>query len=180
MMFYQFKKIISVVFVVGISSQQALMARDSIETAGDIIQLAIPVIGYGATWYLNDEEGRYDFYKSLVVNTTVTHLIKHAVNRERPNGGMHSFPSGHTSSAFQGAAFIHKRYGWEYAITPYLGATFVGYSRVHANKHHVFDVVAGAALGMASSWFLTTEYKGYTVSPTLNARTVGVTISKKW
>jgi membrane-associated phospholipid phosphatase len=179
-MSHQFRKIIKVVFVVGFSFQHSLMARGDIETAGDIIQLAIPAIGYGTTWYLDDEEGRNDFYKSLVTNTTLTHVIKAIVDRERPNGGRHSFLSGHTSSAFQGAAFIHKRYGWEYAIAPYIGATFVGYSRVHANKHYVSDVVAGAALGLASSWFLTTEYEGYTVTPKVDVGMIGVSISKKW
>ena len=33
----------------------------------------------------------------------VTHTIKRVVNKERPNGGDFSFPSGHTSAAFTGA-----------------------------------------------------------------------------
>lgn len=49
-------------------------------------------------------------------------------------------PSGHTSAAFQGDAFIHKRYGFDYAIVPYMGAIFTGYSRVHANKNTILSM----------------------------------------
>lgn len=140
---------------------------NDIERAGDIIQIAIPAIAYGSTFYMDDPEGRSQFYKGFATNFAVTHGLKHAINKERPNGGDHSFPSGHTSAAFQGASFIHKRYGAKYAIPAYVGATFVGYSRIQADKHDTTDVIAGATLGTLSSWYFTTEYKNTTVS--LNA-----------
>ena len=81
------------------------------------------------------------------------------IDKERPNGRDEDyFPSGHTSMAFQGASFIHKRYGLEYSIPAYIGAGFVAYSRVEADEHDVADVVAGAALGIASSMYLTKSY----------------------
>lgn len=160
--------------------QQSLYAN-STEKAGDIIQVLIPSIAYGTTFYLDDEEGRNQFYKSFGTNLAVTYGLKYAVNRERPNGGDHSFPSGHTSAAFQGAAFIHKRYGINYAIPAYLGAAFVGYSRVDADKHYTSDVIAGAVIGTLSSFYFTTEYQGYTVKPTVNNNgTYGVNVSKKF
>ena len=61
-----------------------------------------------------------------------------------------------------GAAFIHKRYGWKYSIPVYVGATFVGYSRVQADKHFVEDVIAGATVGIFSSFYFTKSYKGFT------------------
>lgn len=64
-----------------------------------------------------------------------------------------SSTSGHTSKAFTVAGFIHKSYGWKYSIPACIGAVFVGYSRVKADKHFVEDVVAGAAIGILSSFY---------------------------
>lgn len=134
-------------------------ANSGIETAGDIVAVAIPAIAYGSTYYMDDPEGRDQFYKSFATNAVVTYGLKKAVDKERPDHSDNdSFPSGHTSVAFQGASFIHKRYGLEYSIPAYIGATFVGYSRVEADKHDTTDVLAGAALGVASSMFLTKSY----------------------
>lgn len=130
-----------------------------IERAGDIVAMAIPAIAYGSTYYKDDKAGRQQFYHSFATNLATTYVLKYTVDKERPDGSDNqSFPSGHTSIAFQGASFIHKRYGLEYSIPAYVGAGFVAYSRIEADKHDVTDVVAGAALGIASSLYLTTSY----------------------
>ncbi|HAO59179.1 MAG TPA: PAP2 family protein [Psychrobacter sp.] len=134
-------------------------AKSDIETAGDIIAVTIPAIAYGSTYYMDDPEGRQQFYRSFATNAVATYGLKKAIDKDRPDhSDDDSFPSGHTSIAFQGASFIHKRYGLEYSIPAYVGATFVGYSRIEADKHHTSDVLAGAALGVASSMFLTKSY----------------------
>ena len=134
-------------------------AKSDIETAGDIIAVTIPAIAYGSTYYMDDPEGRQQFYRSFDTNAVATYGLKKAIDKDRPDhSDDDSFPSGHTSIAFQGASFIHKRYGLEYSIPAYVGATFVGYSRIEADKHHTSDVLAGAALGVASSMFLTKSY----------------------
>ena len=125
----------------------------------------IPALAYGTTFYLDDKEGRSQFYKSFFTNLGVTYGLKLSVDKKRPNGGDQSFPSGHTSAAFQGAAFIQRRYGWKYGIPAYIGAAFVGYSRVESDNHYPEDVVAGAAIGVISSFYFTTPYKGITISP---------------
>ena len=71
---------------------------------------------------------------------------------------LQSFPSGHTSAAFSGASFIHFRYGLKYGIPLYCLASFTGYSRIHANKHHIEDVMAGAGIAILSSWYFTSPY----------------------
>lgn len=135
-------------------------ANSGIETAGDIVAVAIPAIAYGSTYYMDDPEGRDQFYKSFATNAVVTYGLKKAVDKERPDHSDNdSFPSGHTSVAFQGASFIHKRYGLKYSIPAYVGAGFVAYSRVEADEHDAIDVLAGAALGMASSMYLTKSYQ---------------------
>ncbi|WP_201555349.1 phosphatase PAP2 family protein [Psychrobacter sp. 72-O-c] len=130
-----------------------------IEKAGDIVALAIPAIAYGSTHYMDDESGRKQFYQSFATNLAATYVLKSTIDKERPNGSDDkSFPSRHASVAFQGASFIHKRYGLEYSVPAYIGAGFVAYSRVETDEHDVTDVLAGAALGIASSMYLTKNY----------------------
>lgn len=65
----------------------------------------------------------------------------------------HSFPSGHTSTAFTLAlllASIVKRNIWVYVFP--LIAFFVGYSRVYLAQHFVTDVLAGVFVGIVSSY----------------------------
>ncbi len=151
------------------------------ERAGDIIQILIPAAAYATTFVLDDKEARPQFYKSFLVNLAVTHGLKFAINKRRPEGeGTDSFPSGHTSASFQGATFIHKRYGLKYGIPAYIGASFVGWSRVDSKKHYTVDVLAGAAIGIISSHYFTTPYKDVSVTPVAENGFYGVHLSKKW
>ena len=75
--------------------------------------------------------------------------------RERPNfSNKHSFPSGHTETAFVAAEFLYQEYRdksiW-ISIGGYSVATFVGVARVYNNKHWVSDVVTGAGIGILST-----------------------------
>lgn len=166
--------------LLGLVISQATAAADSIEKSGDVIQVLIPAVAYGTTFYLDDAQGRTQFYKSFFTNLAVTHGLKYTIDKKRPNGSDKSFPSGHTSAAFQGAAFIHRRYGWEYAIPAYLGASFVGYSRVESNNHYVEDVLAGAVIGIVSSFCFATPYKGAEVSAFVDNGAYGIRISTPW
>ena len=133
--------------------------NSDLEKAGDIIAIAIPAIAYGSTYYKDDKLGRQQFYYAFATNIATTQILKSTINKERPNGNDNkSFPSRHTSVAFQGASFIHKRYGLEYSIPAYIGAGFVAYSRVETDEHDISDVLTGAALGIASSMYLTKSY----------------------
>jgi len=114
-----------------------------------IAAIAVPLVH-------RDVEGIGSAVLSQGVNEIVTNRLKDWTNEERPDESNNkSFPSGHASASFAAAATMHKRYGWKYGIPAYAVATFVGGARVAAHKHFVHDVVAGAALGTASGWFLT-------------------------
>jgi membrane-associated phospholipid phosphatase len=160
-----FKTIAKVLFLFLLTLN--LNARDeNIAKSGDIIQILIPLGAYGTTFYLDDKKGRVQFYESFSSTVLLTHSLKYTVNEERPNGGdNNSFPSGHTSAAFQGASFIHYRYGFKKAILPYIGASFVAYSRVYSKHHYFHDVVAGAFIGTFSNYYFTTKYKNITIKP---------------
>ena len=160
-----------------------LNARGVIERQGDFIMYSLPISAILTTLLLKDYEGSKQFLKSFALSETSTYLLKRIVREHRPKphqASPYSFPSGHTSASFVSAAFIHKRYGLEYAIVPYMLATYVAYSRVHAKKHFVHDVVAGAALGIASSWFFTTKYQKVKVMPYSDGDKIGVNVSYKW
>jgi len=164
-------------FISNVSNAQ----ENNVAIAGDALAVAIPATAYGMTYYLGDNEGRTQFYKSFFTNIGLTYGLKLAIDKERPDGSdRNSFPSAHTSLAFHGAAFIHKRYGWKKSIPAYIGATFVGYSRVYADKHYVEDVLAGAAIGVLSAYYFTTSYKGITISPVAGKNFLGINICKEW
>jgi membrane-associated phospholipid phosphatase len=128
-------------------------ARADSEQAGDVLRVALPAAAYALTFAHHDKEGRPQFYKSFGVTVASTWVLKETVHKERPDGsGDDSFPSGHASSAFQGAAFIHRRYGIKQAWPAYVLAGYTGWTRVDADQHDTTDVLAGAALGVASSF----------------------------
>jgi membrane-associated phospholipid phosphatase len=141
-----------------------LSAATTIQTIGDVLYIALPTAAAGMTLYHKDREGAVQFGKSLLTTVGVTLALKYTIDANRPrDNGKHSFPSGHTSTSFSAAEFIRKRYGWKYGVPAYTVATFVGYSRLEAHQHHTHDVLAGAAIGILSSYIFTTPYHGWNV-----------------
>ena len=142
-------------------------AKDNNQKAGDILELAIPLISFGSSLaFEKDYKGGIQFAKSFTAAALATIALKKIAHERRPNGECcDSFPSGHTTITFMSASFIQQRYGWKYAIPAYVAASYVGYTRVHSNQHYTRDVVAGAAVGILSSYLLTTHYKGINIIP---------------
>lgn len=88
-----------------------------------------------------------DFRPIVILTSKVRTIPGYYINRE------HSFPSGHTSTAFTLAlllASIVKRNVWVYVFP--LIAFFVGYSRVYLAQHFVTDVLAGIFVGIVSAY----------------------------
>jgi len=153
-------------------------AGDDIETAGDILQFVLPITAGGLTLGLQDYQGTLQFGESFALTEGVTYGLKYAVNEKRPNGGSHSFPSAHTSASFAPAEFIRKRYGWEFGIPAYAAASFVAYSRVESREHHTQDVLAGAAIGIGSSFLFTRPYKGWSVEAAGGVKGFGILLTR--
>lgn len=154
------------------------MAADQADIAGTVVLVLIPAVAYGSTFILDDDEGRNQFYKTFLTTLGATYALKLAIEKERPNGESMSFPSGHTSAAFSGASFIQQRYGWQYGFPAYLGASFVGWSRVKADQHYIEDVLAGAAIGIVSSFIFTDSYtEKFTIVPFAEKETLGIMIT---
>ena len=98
---------------------------------------------------------------SVGVAYGVKTALKGMVKEERPDhSDNQSFPSGHATMAFAAARSIDKEFRSESIWIPiagYAAATAVGVERVASDRHHWYDVVAGAALGVCSAeltWWL--------------------------
>ena len=162
-----------------LTSSQGL-AGDGIEQAGDTLTVALAASSLGMAAHRHDGEGAVQFAKSSALSLGATLALKYTVNEERPNGKEHSFPSGHTSLSFASAEFLRKRYGWEYGLPAYAAASFVGYSRVESDNHYWHDVIAGAAIGFASSYFFAEPFHKVTVSLEGSDTYGGIRLSRVW
>lgn len=155
-------------------------ASDGIETAGEVLTFLLPVMAAGLTVGFMDTEGMLQLGASGALTLGVTYGIKYTINETAPNGDSHSFPSAHTSVSFASAEFMRKRYGWEYGIPAYVAATFVAFSRVEANDHYTNDVIAGAFIGIASSYLFTQPYQGWHIQPDVSQQYYGIRLSRTW
>jgi len=141
---------------------------NNVEKTGDVLQIALPVAAFSSTFiYQANDHGYIQCVKTISSTFIVTHSLKRIINKERPNGGDFGFPSGHTSAAFSGAAFIERRYGLKIGIPAYVLASYVGWSRIETNYHDYWDVIAGASLGIISGYIFTKPIKKSSL--TLNA-----------
>lgn len=138
---------------------------DGVESAGDVLAVALPLFAGGLTLTKRDENGAWDkqglwqFVQSYGVTVGLTFALKAIIDSERPNHRDNdSFPSGHTSSAMSAASFMDHRYGWKYGLPAYALAGFVAYSRVDADEHHPRDVIAGALLAWGVDHVFTNRY----------------------
>jgi membrane-associated phospholipid phosphatase len=164
-----------------ITCSGTVYAAGGIETAGDVLTAALPAAAGGMILVNRDGTGAWQIAESAALTLGVTYLLKYTVAEERPNNeDRQSFPSAHTSVSFASAEFIRKRYGWEYGIPAYAAASFVAYSRVDARQHYAHDVIAGAAIGIASSYLFTEPYKGWDIKPEADRGYYGVRVSRAW
>ncbi|WP_181713318.1 phosphatase PAP2 family protein [Vibrio tarriae] len=129
--------------------------KSKLEVYGDIAQYGIPLTAGLITAIHMDGEGMMQLAEGAFWTAAATEALKLSVDAQRPNGGSQSFPSGHTSAASQGAAYLQFRYGSTYGIPAYAAAALVGYSQVDANKHYWRDVAAGMALATGIQYAIT-------------------------
>ena len=101
--------------------------------------------------------------EAFCVNAFTTTALKLAFKRDRPfvtypfldkqaDAGSYSFPSGHTSTAFNLATSLSMAFPKWYVVVPsYVYACTAGYSRMHLGVHYPSDVLAGALVGAGSA-----------------------------
>ena len=120
-----------------------------------------------------------DLVRAQVLSGLLTQGLKHAVNRQRPDGAKYSFPSGHASASFASAAVLERHYGWKVGLFAYGAAAYVATSRLSENRHYASDVIFGSALGLVSGRTVTVERGAnrFAVMPIALPGGVGVTVS---
>jgi membrane-associated phospholipid phosphatase len=163
-----------------IAASVDVRADDGIETAGNLLTFALPAAAAGLTLGLWDGQGALELGKSAALTLGVSYGLKYIIDETRPDGGDHSFPSSHTSISFASAEFMRKRYGWKFGIPAYVAATFVAYSRVESKQHYAHDVIAGAAIGIGSSYLFTKPYNGWHITPDIDHAYYGIRLSRTW
>ena len=127
-------------------------------TASNISRDGLVIVALGLPAVQGDWQGTKQAAFSIGATSLVTTGLKEAISEERPDGSDDkSFPSGHTSVSFAAAATLYKRQGWQVGIPAHLVAAFVGVARVKADKHFAQDVIAGAAIGEAAGWLITSR-----------------------
>ncbi len=140
------------------------------------------------------------YEKALLYTYTITEVVKNSIKRTRPDGSdSRSFFSGHTSTAFASSTYLflelndfydkwdvtrnNKTLRTTFKATTFSAlygwAAYVGYSRINDKKHYLSDVLTGAAVGTAVSYFIYTAYnKSFdAVNLSLNSHTNSVYFS---
>jgi hypothetical protein len=131
---------------------------------------------------------------SMIFCTGAVQIPKHTTHVIRPDGSNeHSFPSGHTATAFLGAHILFREYQ---DVSPWIGiagygvAATTGAMRAVNRKHWFSDIVAGAGIGIISVelsylmlpvWHklfnLNDNSKNLTINPLINQNSLGCGIS---
>jgi len=122
-----------------------------------------------------------ELVRAQFVAQGVTQTIKFSAPRTRPDGTALSFPSGHTASSFATATVLQREFGWKVGVPAYVGAAWVGASRVQAQRHYLSDVVAGATVGILAGRAVTVGRgdNRFSLGPTVVPGGIGFSFTRK-
>lgn len=132
------------------------------------ISFGTPAVLLASGFIAKDKALQYKGWEaagSLVISVIITQTLKYSINRTRPYEKYNfiypydnseygkSFPSGHTSLAFNTATTLSLEFKKWYVTVPAFGwAAGVAYSRLYLGEHYPTDVIAGAVVGAGSAW----------------------------
>ncbi len=130
----------------------------------------LPILTYTGLSLANSEKRNERLLKgAFAISATngTSWILKRVFKIERPDKSEFlSYPSGHTTNVFTGAALLNKEFGGRknpiIGILGYTVATGTGFLRMANNKHWLSDVLAGAAIGIGGtevSYFLYPKIK---------------------
>lgn len=152
-------------------------------TLSDIGAYGLAAAAIGLPLVRHDTNGALQAGGAIVAAQLVTFGLKETFPELRPDGSdRKSFPSGHTSMAFAAASSLYNRQGQSVGIPALVVATLVGVARVKADKHHWYDVVAGAAIGSTAGFLITRDRPDRTamVVPWGDSKGGGVTLAMRF
>jgi membrane-associated phospholipid phosphatase len=155
---------------------------DAGDTFGNGLTAGAAALGFYAAGELFDNQrlsaAGGDLTKSLLVTWGSVWTLKLLVDADRPTGGDHAFPSGHTATSFAVAPVLTKHFGWKVGIPAYTLATATAFARLEERKHCIADVLVGAALGLVIGSEVTSKGGLRTVREhvTVHGRGLGVKV----
>ena len=165
--------------VMGEESFRRTSSQKGVGVSTDVVVVAMPVAALTGILVEKDWKGLKQGALTAVTSVGASLILKYAIKEERPDfSNNHSFPSGHTSTAFATAAFLQRRYGWKFGVPAFALATYVGWGRVYAKKHHWWDVVAGAAIGAGDGLIFSSPLARdlvFSICPCVSSDAVSVT-----
>jgi membrane-associated phospholipid phosphatase len=117
---------------------------------GDTLSFALPAVVLAVEAARGDGAGVWQMTQTFALTTGGTEVLKRLTSVRRPDGSDElSFPSGHAARAFSAAAYVHRRHGLDAAWPVIVLATYVGHTRVIADRHRWADIAGAAALSYA-------------------------------
>ncbi len=153
------------------SSQQA------VKVTSDVGAVVLPLTALTASLVSRDWQGAKQFALSAATAAGVTLILKYSIHKRRPDGSdFHSMNSAHSAASFVSAAYIQRRYGWKFGIPAYALAAYVGWARIYSKKHDIWDVLAGAAIGVGSAYIYTRPFAqkhNLSIAPVTDGRNFG-------
>ena len=152
------------------NSSNVFAKSKEIQKAGDVLRYLAPVTAAVGSLYIEDYNGVGKLAISIFLTQGISELTKKAFPKKRPDWEhgcpLNSFPSGHVASTFSAASYLRIRYDEpKFYIPAYTAAVFTAYSRVQARRHHVIDVITGAALAEIVSYFIVDKYTDIEITP---------------
>lgn len=140
------------------------------------INIALPITYFTIESIKKDKTYFYKTIESIASissNLMITFGLKYTVNRARPyeqypyliplrKESTPSFPSGHSSMAFNIATHLSLNFPKWYVIVPsFLYASTVAYSRLYLGVHYPTDVLVGSIIGTACAYLNYLWFKNY-------------------
>jgi len=174
--------LVMLLMVLGLSPSAHALSNGTWADISDVGEFTLIVSSMAAPAILDDWKGFRQAGYSLGTAQGIALLGKALVHEQRPdNTDNNSFPSGHTSVSFAAATTMYRRHGWKMGFPAYALATLTGSARVAARKHYWHDVVAGAAVGIASGWLFTDAFNDKVqLLPWVDSNGGGVIVTMGW
>jgi membrane-associated phospholipid phosphatase len=166
-----------------LSTNAAAKNEKAWDTASSVGAYGLAAVAVGLPLIKHDNQGALQAAGSIAATELLTFGLKEAFPETRPDrSDRKSFPSGHTSLAFASAATIFNREGKSVGIPALAVATFVGVARVQADKHHWYDVVAGAAIGAGAGFLITRDRPDRTamITPWGDSKGGGISLAMRF
>jgi len=141
------------------ATQAGAAQNSKIQDAGTYVAIALPVVAGGIAVWKDDWTGAKQLAAVTVLSVGTAFVLKKFIKERRPDhSDFKSFPSDTAALAFRAGELPVATLWLGIRSAAYAAAEFVGYSRVHAKKHHWWDVLASSAIAFGYNEMITTRF----------------------